>query len=301
MPNTHEGYVSWEKAEAIRNMVSSNIPTSRHHGAPKHGDALLAGLLRCRRCGRKLTLRYSGAKHHIPRYSCTRGWMDNGEPRCIAFGGLRVDDAIEDALLTVVGPGAVAAAVAAEKEASRQRDQVRDVLQRDLETARYAADRAFRQYALVVGSPRRHRRPHIRKQGKSVSLSSSSRSRPFSSSSAFSRFASLTSMPPYLAFHCRCWRCLRRAYDAHHVALMTGWTLTQGSGIAMLSLLGAIGWLFRLRMSIGGYHSEQFTAASELLLAVAVTQETIVANTFEAFGQDMDEETPNELPGVQRH
>jgi hypothetical protein len=69
----------------------------------KHGDALLAGLLRCRRCGRKLTLRYSGAKHHIPRYSCSRGWMDNGEPRCIAFGGLRVDDAIEDALLTVVG------------------------------------------------------------------------------------------------------------------------------------------------------------------------------------------------------
>src|SRR5438309_12056056 len=87
MPNAHEGYVSWDKAEAIRKMVSSNVPTSRHHGAPKHGEALLAGLLRCRRCGRKLTLRYSGAEHHIPRYSCTRGWMDNGEPRCIAFGG----------------------------------------------------------------------------------------------------------------------------------------------------------------------------------------------------------------------
>jgi hypothetical protein len=39
MPNAHEGYVSWEKAETIRKMVSSNVPTSRHHGAPKHGDA----------------------------------------------------------------------------------------------------------------------------------------------------------------------------------------------------------------------------------------------------------------------
>src|SRR5690242_8965464 len=146
MPNAHEGYVSWDKAEAIRKMVSSNMSTSRHHGAPKHGDALLAGLLRCRRCGRKLTLRYSGTKHHIPRYSCTRGWMDNGEPRCIAFGGLRADDAIENALLAVVGPGAIAAAVAAEKEVSERRDQVRDVLMRDLEAARYAADRAFRQY-----------------------------------------------------------------------------------------------------------------------------------------------------------
>jgi len=72
--------------------------------------------------------------------------MDNGEPRCIAFGGLRVDDAIEEALLTVVGPGAIAAAIAAEKEANQRRDQVREALKRDLEAARYATDRAFRQY-----------------------------------------------------------------------------------------------------------------------------------------------------------
>ncbi|MGY4334728.1 hypothetical protein ACVWWG_009196 [Bradyrhizobium sp. LB7.2] len=37
-PNTHDGYVSWERFEAIRTMVSSNVPTGRHHGAPKHGD-----------------------------------------------------------------------------------------------------------------------------------------------------------------------------------------------------------------------------------------------------------------------
>ena len=146
MPNAHEGYVSWERAEAIRKMVSSNVPTGRHHGAPKHGDALLAGLIRCNRCGRKLTLKYTGAKHGIPRYSCSRAWMDNGAPHCIAFGGLRVDDAVENALLTVVGPGAIAAATAAEKEAGGRRDQVREALGRDLEAARYAADRAFRQY-----------------------------------------------------------------------------------------------------------------------------------------------------------
>jgi DNA invertase Pin-like site-specific DNA recombinase len=146
MPNAHEGYISWERAEAIRKMVSSNVPTGQHHGAPKHGDALLAGLIRCSRCGRKLTLKYTGAKHGIPRYSCSRAWMDNGAPHCIAFGGLRVDDAIENALLTVVGPGAIAAATAAEKEVGQRRDQVREALGRDLEAARYAADRAFRQY-----------------------------------------------------------------------------------------------------------------------------------------------------------
>ncbi|MGY4297813.1 hypothetical protein ACVWXN_005908 [Bradyrhizobium sp. i1.4.4] len=142
----HDGYVSWERFEAIRTKVSSNVPTGRHHGAPKHGDALLAGLIRCRRCGRKLTLRYSGMRHHIPRYSCSRAWMDNGGPHCIAFGGLRVDDAIEEALLGVVGPGAIAAATAAAEGARERRDQVRDAFSRDREAARYAADRAFRQY-----------------------------------------------------------------------------------------------------------------------------------------------------------
>jgi DNA invertase Pin-like site-specific DNA recombinase len=146
IPGAHEGYVSWEQAEAIRRMVSDNVPTGQHHGAPKQGDALLAGLLRCRRCGRKLTVRYTGTRHDIPRYSCWRGLLDHGEPRCIAFGGLRVDDALEEALLQLVAPGAIAAAVEAEAQAARRRDQVREALMRDLEAARYGADRAFRQY-----------------------------------------------------------------------------------------------------------------------------------------------------------
>jgi DNA invertase Pin-like site-specific DNA recombinase len=148
-PGAHEGYADWERAEAIRGMVSDNTPASRHHGAPKHGDALLAGLLRCRRCGRKLTLRYTGTGHDIPRYSCWRGWLDNGEPRCIAFGGLRVDDAIEAEILQVLEPAAVAAAVEAEAQAAHHRDQVREALLRDLQAARYAADRAFRQYDAI--------------------------------------------------------------------------------------------------------------------------------------------------------
>ncbi|HEY6357619.1 MAG TPA: recombinase family protein, partial [Vicinamibacterales bacterium] len=145
-PGAHEGYVDWERAEAIRKMVSDNAPSAGYHGAPKHGAALLAGLLRCRRCGRKLTVQYTGAKAHIPRYVCIRGRFDCGEPNCIGFGGLRVDDAVEEALLSVVQPAAAEAALAAEARASAQRDQAREVLLRDLEATRYAADRAFRQY-----------------------------------------------------------------------------------------------------------------------------------------------------------
>jgi DNA invertase Pin-like site-specific DNA recombinase len=144
-PGAHEGYVEWDRAEAIRTMVSENVPAGAR-GAPKLGAALLSGLLRCRRCGRKLSVQYTGAKGQIPRYACVRGRLDCGEPSCIAFGGLRVDDVVEAALLSVVQPAALEAAQAAEAQTTAQRDEAREALVRDFEAARYAADRAFRQY-----------------------------------------------------------------------------------------------------------------------------------------------------------
>ena len=135
-PGAHEGYVGWDRAEAIRTMVGDNVPAAGTRGAPKHGSALLAGILRCRRCGRKLTVQYTGAKGQIPRYACMRGRLDYGEPKCIAFGGLRVDDVVEAALLAVVQPAAIQAARAAEAQAAARRDEAREALARDLEAAR---------------------------------------------------------------------------------------------------------------------------------------------------------------------
>ncbi|MFT4784344.1 MAG: hypothetical protein ACI9IV_002089 [Paracoccaceae bacterium] len=97
-------------------------------------------------CGGKLTVRYSGVEHNIPRHSCCLGQMDNNEPKCTALGRLRVDDLIEEALLQVVTPGAILAAQQPESEAVERRDQVREALSRDMEAARYVTDRAFRHY-----------------------------------------------------------------------------------------------------------------------------------------------------------
>ena len=57
-----------------------------------------------------------------------------------------MDDAVEAALLAVVQPAAAQAALAAEAQAMVRRDEAREAMTRDLEAARYAADRAFRQY-----------------------------------------------------------------------------------------------------------------------------------------------------------
>src|SRR5947209_6728268 len=146
IPHTHEGYISWEESEEIRSAIRENSLRVEQPGAAKQGAGLLTGLLRCRRCGRKLTIRSTGSQHEVLRYACNRGWVDHGEPRCIAFGGVPVDDAIGRQVLAVVQPAAVEAAVAASKEQMQEENDAIAALQRDLEAARYAAQRAQRQY-----------------------------------------------------------------------------------------------------------------------------------------------------------
>ncbi|MGA8158985.1 MAG: recombinase family protein, partial [Rhodoplanes sp.] len=145
-PGSHEGYVDWARSEAIRKMLESNLSGANQAGAAKRGASLLAGLMRCRRCGRKMMVYYTGRNHDTPRYACMRGRIDSGEPLCISFGGIRVDDAIEDELLRVLEPGAIEAALETDQQKTQHDDEVLGALKRDLEAARYTEDKAFRQY-----------------------------------------------------------------------------------------------------------------------------------------------------------
>jgi len=146
IPNTHAGYVSWEQFEQVQLAIGNNMRGWQQSGAVQNGLALLCGLLRCRRCGRKLTVQYTGEYHNVVRYCCNRGSLDNGQPKCIAFGGTTVDEAIGQQLLRVVQPAAVESAIMASEEEVRKRDEVLEALRRDLEAARYAAQRAQKQY-----------------------------------------------------------------------------------------------------------------------------------------------------------
>jgi DNA invertase Pin-like site-specific DNA recombinase len=147
IPGTHEGYVDWARYESIQRAISGNLQVaSRSLGAVREGTALVAGLLRCRRCAAKLTVHYTGNRHDVARYACHRAWLDKGQPRCISFGGTRVDAAVTAEVLSVVQPASIEAAIVAYREDSQKEDEVRAALERDLEAARYAASRAQRQY-----------------------------------------------------------------------------------------------------------------------------------------------------------
>lgn len=148
----HEGYVSWGEFETIQKTLAENV--ANYHGgstgAARSGAALLAGLLRCRRCGRKLMVRYTGQRgSRVPRYCCQRGNSDHGEPRCISFGAVSVDEVVGGEVMRIVEPAAIEAAALAITEDNRRQEQLVDSLLLELKAARYAADRAWRQYDAI--------------------------------------------------------------------------------------------------------------------------------------------------------
>ena len=50
--------------------------------------------------------------------------MDNGEPPCITFAGLSLDEAISREILTVIEPAAIEAAVLATEQEQLQQDEI---------------------------------------------------------------------------------------------------------------------------------------------------------------------------------
>jgi hypothetical protein len=126
--------------------MTNNAHLGDRAGAAKRGSALLAGLLRCRRCGRKLMVAYTGHGPFVLRYVCHRSALDNGEPPCIPFAGLSLDEAISREIMIVLEPAAIEAAVLATEQEAVQQDEIISTLKRELEAAQYAARRAEKQY-----------------------------------------------------------------------------------------------------------------------------------------------------------
>lgn len=147
MTDHHAGYISKEDYDRIQSMIEGNAAEAGFGGgAAKRGAALLSGLLRCRRCGRKLTITYTGREREALRYACHRGHLDNGSPKCISFGGTPVDAAVSEEILRVLEPSGLAAAEQAYLAEQEQRNDVVAVFDKELQQARYEAERARRQY-----------------------------------------------------------------------------------------------------------------------------------------------------------
>jgi excisionase family DNA binding protein len=147
----HEGYVSWDEFERNQRVISDNANCRglMARGSVRRGDAMLAGLLRCGHCGRRLHVSYSGTGGFCVRYACRGAHLNHGTRTCISFGGMRVDAAVSAEVLRLLSPLGVEAALTAIAERDAAIADTRRQSELALTQARYEADLARRQYDAV--------------------------------------------------------------------------------------------------------------------------------------------------------
>src|SRR5882724_11573905 len=145
----HEAYITWDAFERNLRMIANNATaksSAKARGAVRQGELLLAGLLRCGHCGRKLHVRYSGK---IGRYDCCGARTIHGTKRCISFSGMTIDAAIGKEVLGVLAPLGVDAAVKAIEAQTGEISATQRQLELSLHQARYEVAHARRQYDAV--------------------------------------------------------------------------------------------------------------------------------------------------------
>lgn len=147
----HDGYIDWSTYEHNQRVIAdnTNMRGGMARGALRRGEALLAGLLRCAHCGRKLHVAYGGSDGSVARYHCKGAAINHGSQRCISFGSLRVDRAIAAEVLVTLSPVGMQAALRAIEQRANDDHAKRRQLELALEQARFEAARAQRQFDVV--------------------------------------------------------------------------------------------------------------------------------------------------------
>ena len=151
LPGLLPAYISTGQYEKNMRRLDAGRSRSQSLGAVRDGPALLAGLVACGRCGKKMTVHYQrgpGGKQH-PVYVCAREKSDYGGGQCQQITGSCVDAHVTGLLLAAMAPAALEVSLAAAEQAGAQRAQVDRIWRQRLERADSAADRARRQYQLA--------------------------------------------------------------------------------------------------------------------------------------------------------
>lgn len=147
LENHHEAYIALENWERNMEKISANanVRGELTRGAVGRGQSLMAGLLRCSRCGNRLQTHYPSSG---VRYVCSGGQRQRmrGAAKCLVFHGAELEELLAEEILDVVGPAGIEAAQRAAERLAAAYQQQRQLLVDRLEAAREAEARAAREY-----------------------------------------------------------------------------------------------------------------------------------------------------------
>jgi DNA invertase Pin-like site-specific DNA recombinase len=147
----HQGvypaYISWEQFLANQARLADNASTfaRRARGVARHGQALLAGLVVCGRCGYQMRVAYKPQR----RYTCTALAASYGAATCLHVDGESLDRAVVMAFFAALAPAELD--LLEEVLAVQEADHARLAQQYADQAARaeYEARLAQRQYQAV--------------------------------------------------------------------------------------------------------------------------------------------------------
>jgi DNA invertase Pin-like site-specific DNA recombinase len=141
-------YITPERFRANQERLAANRARSEAAGPVRPGPSLLGGILRCGRCGQRMTVASSGRASRL-RYSCSRAMADYAEPVCQGLAGSVLDDLVAAQVLAALEPAALELSLVAADDLEHERARLHRNWQQQVERARYEAERAQRQYDAV--------------------------------------------------------------------------------------------------------------------------------------------------------
>lgn len=149
IPEHHPGYISWETYEKNHKQLQNNRTNLERSGPAREGVALLQGLIMCGKCGRKMTVRYTGNGGIAPVYECKGRWEHGTRATCTTVPAPVIDNTISNRLLQAIQPTELELAIQVMDKLLKGEDDTDKSWKFALERVHYEANRAERQYQQV--------------------------------------------------------------------------------------------------------------------------------------------------------
>lgn len=149
LPGHHQAYISWDDFEENQKQLDSNRTNSERCGPAREGAALLTGGLLCGKCGRRMTVRYTGTGGIRPLYECVGRWEHGNKATCSSVPADALDRAVSEKILSIMKPSALELSLKVMHsicDTNRISDKQWLLA---IERAQYEADRAERQFMLA--------------------------------------------------------------------------------------------------------------------------------------------------------
>ena len=149
LPGHHPAYITWEEFEENQNRLGSNRTNTERCGPAREGAALLTGILICGKCGRRMTVRYTGTGGIRPLYECVGRWEHGNKATCSSVPAEPLDHAVSEKILSIMEPSELEISLKVMRSIHDTNRLSEKQWLLSIERAQYEADRAERQFMLA--------------------------------------------------------------------------------------------------------------------------------------------------------